>query len=180
VSELTVEEIKGIYSMRDVVERYGFHPNRAGFIRCPFHQGDRTPSLKVYEKDYHCHACGANGDIFTFVQMMEERPFSEAFRLLGGTYRPGNRKALQARRAQFLREKQEKEDADRQFLSWRSGRLGEVCRSLRMLDKLLPEMEPFTEEWAVAVSLRESNRYKYITLAFGDRKEQEDMRELDE
>ena len=83
---MTSEEIKQEYSMRDIVGRYGLIPNRAGFIPCPFHQGDRTPSLKVYEKDFHCHACGANGDIFTFVQMMEDVGFKEAFQILGGTY----------------------------------------------------------------------------------------------
>ena len=38
---MTREEIKQQYSMRDIVERYGFKPNRAGFISCPFHSGDR-------------------------------------------------------------------------------------------------------------------------------------------
>ena len=180
MSELTVEEIKGIYNMRDMVERYGFHLNRAGFISCPFHQGDRTPSLKIYEKDYHCHACGANGDIFTFVKMIEEISFSEAFRLLGGTYQPGSQKALQARRIQYLKAKQEKKEADRQFRIWHRDRIGEVCRTLRMLDGLLPVMTPLTEEWAAAVNLREQNRYKYSILSFGDRQEQEEMRELDE
>ena len=47
VIDVDCSEIKNTYSMRDIVERYGFHPNRAGFISCPFHQGDRTPSLKV-------------------------------------------------------------------------------------------------------------------------------------
>ena len=36
------EGIKSRYSMRDIAEQYGFHPNRAGFIPCPFHQGDRS------------------------------------------------------------------------------------------------------------------------------------------
>lgn len=176
---MTVEEIKGIYNMRDIVERYGFHPNRAGFISCPFHQGDRTPSLKIYEKDYHCHACGANGDIFTFVQMIEEISFSEAFRMLGGTYQLGSQKALQARRIQYLKAKQVKKEADKRFRIWHRDRIGEVCRTLRMLDGLLPVMTPLTEEWTAAVNLREHNRYKYSILSFGDRQEQEEMRESD-
>lgn len=83
---MTSEEIKAEYSMRDIAGRYGFVPNRTGFITCPFHQGDRTPSLKVYEKDFYCHACGENGDIFDFVQRMEDVDFKEAFLILGGTY----------------------------------------------------------------------------------------------
>lgn len=83
---MTAEEIKERYSMREIATRYGLEANRAGFIRCPFHQGDRTPSLKLYEKTYHCFACGANGDIFHFVEQMEHINFKEAFMILGGTY----------------------------------------------------------------------------------------------
>ena len=83
---MTVEEIKAQYSMRDVLQMYGIQPNRAGFIHCVFHQGDRTASCKIYPKDFHCHACGANGDIFTFVQRMDNCSFKDAFKRLGGSY----------------------------------------------------------------------------------------------
>ena len=46
---MTVEEIKQTYSMRDILDRYGIHVNRSSFASCPFHTGDRTPSLKVYK-----------------------------------------------------------------------------------------------------------------------------------
>ena len=49
---MTKDEIKEQYSMRDIVEQYDFHPNRAGFISCPFHSGDRTPSMKIYKKTF--------------------------------------------------------------------------------------------------------------------------------
>lgn len=83
---MTVEEIKATYTMRDILQMYGMQPNRAGFIHCPFHQGDRTASCKIYPKDFHCHACGANGDIFTFVEKMENCSFKDAFKRLGGSY----------------------------------------------------------------------------------------------
>lgn len=179
VIDVDCSEIKNTYSMRDIVERYGFHPNRAGFISCPFHQGDRTPSLKVYEKDYHCHACGANGDIFTFVQEIEGVSFKEAFLSLGGTYRPCSRIASQMRREQIKREREEQREAERERTAWKWSRLGEVCRTLRMLDRLIPGMEPYSEVWEAAVSLRERNRYYYEILAFGTKQEQEEMRNRD-
>ena len=80
------EEIKGHYDMRDIIERYGLKANRAGFIVCPFHQGDKNASMKIYEKDFHCFGCGAHGDIFKFVQMMDGVGFSDAFLSLGGEY----------------------------------------------------------------------------------------------
>ena len=138
-----------------------------------------TKAIGHHPLNYHCHACGANGDIFTFVQMIEEISFSKAFRMLGGTYQPGSQKALQARRIQYLKAKQEKKEADRRFRIWHRDRIGEVCRTLRMLDGLLPVMTPLTEEWVAAVNLREHNRYKYSILSFGDRQEQEEMRESD-
>ena len=72
---MTVDEIKQQYSMREIVDLYGIQINRSGFCSCPFHNGDRTPSMKIYPKDYHCHACGANDDIFTFVQKMDNCDF---------------------------------------------------------------------------------------------------------
>ena len=57
---MTAEEIKQTYSMRDILEKYGIHVNRSGFASCPFHTGDRTPSLKIYDRDFYCFACGKN------------------------------------------------------------------------------------------------------------------------
>ena len=84
---MTKEEIKDLYSMRDILARCGLpKPNRSGFIRCPFHN-EKTASMKIYEKDYNCFGCGANGDIFTFLQEFYSISFKDAFQMLGGTYR---------------------------------------------------------------------------------------------
>lgn len=83
---MTREEIKSTYTMRDIVGRYGFFPDGKGFIHCPFHRGDKGASLRVYKQDFHCFGCGANGDIFKFVQLMDDVPFKDAFLSLGGTY----------------------------------------------------------------------------------------------
>lgn len=107
---MTVEEIKAAYSMRDIVERYGLHPTRAGFIPCPFHQGDREPSLKVYDRDFYCHACGAHGDIFDFVMLMDGVDFKTAFQSLGGKYqKPTFSSRLAVYRSQKQREMRQKE-----------------------------------------------------------------------
>ena len=106
---MTVEEIKETYSMRDIVERYGFHPTRAGFIPCPFHSGDRQASLKVYDRGFHCHACGAHGDIIDFVMMMDEVDFKTAFQSLGGEYqKPTFTSRLAVYEAQKQREMRQK------------------------------------------------------------------------
>lgn len=105
-----MEEIKAAYSMRDIVERYGFHPTRAGFIPCPFHSGDRQASLKVYDRDFHCHACGAHGDIIDFVMMMDDVDFKTAYQSLGGEYqKPSFSSRLAVYEAQKKREMRLKE-----------------------------------------------------------------------
>lgn len=113
---MTKDEIKEKYSMRDVAEQYGLHPNRSGFISCPFHSGDRTPSLKIYKKDFHCHACGANGDIFDFVMRMDGLSFREAFQSLGGTYEKPSFSSdvaiYRARKQREMKEKQARREAE--------------------------------------------------------------------
>lgn len=79
------EDIKKTYSMRDILARYGLHPNRAGFIRCPFHE-EKTASMKIYRDSYYCFGCGEHGDIFEFISRMDNLTFREVFLELGGTY----------------------------------------------------------------------------------------------
>ena len=42
----------------------GIEPNHSGFIPCPWHDGDDTPSCKVHDEYAHCFACGESGDIY--------------------------------------------------------------------------------------------------------------------
>lgn len=139
---MTKEEIKGRYSMRDVLARYGMAPNRSGFIHCPFHSGDHQPSLKVYEKDFHCFSCGANGDIFTFVQMLEQVPFREAFCILGGDYgKPSFSTRLHVYQAQKQRQMQKKEQGRLRKKQELNNILIAVYR------KWIARMEPLSDGW---------------------------------
>ena len=48
---------------------------------CPFHS-EKTPSFSVHatRQFYHCFGCGASGDVFSFVQKIENITFPEAVR----------------------------------------------------------------------------------------------------
>ncbi|HYA24327.1 MAG TPA: DNA primase, partial [Terriglobales bacterium] len=48
---------------------------------CPFHN-EKTPSFSVHatRQFYHCFGCGASGDVFSFVQKIENITFPEAVR----------------------------------------------------------------------------------------------------
>jgi DNA primase len=50
---------------------------------CPFHQ-EKTPSFSVHatKQFYHCFGCGVSGDVFSFVQKIENISFPEAIRLV--------------------------------------------------------------------------------------------------
>ena len=82
---MEVEEIKREYSMRDILTRYGIQVNRSGMCCCPIH-GEKHPSMKVYKDSFYCFACGAHGDIFSFIQQMDNCDFKTAYLSLGGTY----------------------------------------------------------------------------------------------
>jgi DNA primase len=73
-------QIKQLLTMREVVERYGFTPDRSGYIQCPFHQGDNHGSLKIYPDDrgWHCFRCGAGGTVIDFVMKLFDISFRQA------------------------------------------------------------------------------------------------------
>jgi DNA primase len=50
---------------------------------CPFHN-EKTPSFSVHatRQFFHCFGCGVSGDVFSFVQKVENITFSEAVRLI--------------------------------------------------------------------------------------------------
>lgn len=65
--------------MMELVRRYGFEPNRNGFICCPFHH-EKTPSFKVYAGSggFHCFGCGKHGDVISFTMDYLSLSFEDA------------------------------------------------------------------------------------------------------
>lgn len=77
---MTYETIKNTLSMHDVAVRYGFEPDRAGMIVCPFHD-DVNPSLQIYDepgRGFHCFACGAGSSVIDFVMLLFNIEFKQA------------------------------------------------------------------------------------------------------
>ncbi len=80
-----IEEIKNRIDIVELVSQY-VQLKKAGRTYkglCPFHS-EKTPSFVVYpdEGRYHCFGCGADGDIFTFLEQKEGLSFPEALKLL--------------------------------------------------------------------------------------------------
>lgn len=155
---MTKEEIKDLYSMKDILERYGLpQPNRAGFICCPFHR-EKTASMKIYKRDFNCFGCGANGDIFTFVMLMDGLTFKEAFRELGGETDNSFSTRLKIYQAQKKREIQRKTE--------------EKLRKKRELNYLLMDvyrewlgrLEPLSDAWADTYNALQYQEYLWEIL----------------
>src|ERR1700691_158595 len=50
---------------------------------CPFHN-EKSPSFSVHavRQFYHCFGCGQSGDVFSFVQKIENVGFTEAIKIV--------------------------------------------------------------------------------------------------
>ncbi len=79
------DQVKENLSITDVVSTYiRLEKSGAQFrARCPFHN-EKTPSFYVSpeRKSFHCFGCNIHGDIFTFVEKIENIPFFEALKIL--------------------------------------------------------------------------------------------------
>ena len=87
---MIAEQIKQTVTMKKVAEFYGFNPNRAGYICCPFH-GDNTPSLKIYSdnRGWYCFGCNRGGDVIDFVRLLYNLNFPAACKKLNDDFALG-------------------------------------------------------------------------------------------
>ncbi len=70
--------------VRVIGEHLALKPKGREYVGlCPFHD-DHSPSMGVvpHKQIYKCHACGAGGDVFTFVQRYLKMDFREALEYL--------------------------------------------------------------------------------------------------
>lgn len=61
------EQIKELVDVPSAARHYGLEVNKSGMAVCPFHS-ERTPSCKLYERNYYCFGCQAHGDVISLVQ----------------------------------------------------------------------------------------------------------------
>lgn len=117
---MTVDEIKENVSMPSLVLAYGFHVSAAKMINCPLHT-DKVASMRIYKDGFHCFSCGAHGDVFDFVMMIDNVSFKEAYQSLGGEYQKptfSSRLAIyQAQRQRAMRQKAEERERERRRLN---------------------------------------------------------------
>ena len=131
------DTVKERCSATGVAQLYGFTPNRAGFICCPFH-GERTPSLKLFSgnRGWYCFGCHEGGDVVQFVSRLYGLNRVDALRKLNGDFALGldlDRPLSEQEQAKVAR-RQERQNfvrkTEKRFNAWRN-------QTLRMLSLCL-------------------------------------------
>lgn len=175
------EEVKNAVPMQDAARLYGFTPNRAGFIRCPFHN-DKTPSLKLYSRSFYCFGCGAHGSVIDFVAQLCKLEPIEAAKRINDDFRLG----LPMDRPQdpeAMKERQRVAEARRLFDEWREQMLNKLDACIRIANTA--DFKNLSDAAALATRWRETFEYWADILLHGnldnqiaifrDRKEVEDL-----
>jgi DNA primase len=107
-----IEEVKSRLNIADVIGEYvSLRPASAGSLKglCPFHD-EKSPSFNVRPAQgfYHCFGCGEGGDVYKFVQQMDQLSFTEAVEKLASrigfelSYEEGGASPEQGHKARLL------------------------------------------------------------------------------
>jgi len=166
------EDVRRLVCARAAAECYGFRPNRAGYITCPFHN-ERTASLKLYDDGgWHCFGCGAGGSSIDFVSKLFELSPLEAVRRMNADFnlalpldKPPSE--VQQRAAQHRRELLE---VQRAFEDWRGGfidKLNAAYRTGYAALQGLTNLDDLTDGEALAVRWLETLEYWSDCLSYG-------------
>ena len=153
------EQIRQAVTMDVAARHYGFEVGRGGFMRCPFHQGDRTASLKIYPGSggWHCFGCNKGGSVVDFVMELFGLNFKQALLRVNADFHLGlsnarpNRAAysemLERRQAeQREKERQEQKFRDMVRRMWWCRDVMEHLAPVRQGDEIF--IHPFYEEAA--------------------------------
>ena len=146
------DEAKDSVTILDAVKLYIGEPNRAGFICCPFHH-EKTPSMKLYDRNFHCFGCGAGGDVIDFVKMLFNLDPLEAVKKLNDDFRlglpldrPEDREEIEKRRRT--------QQAQKLFEEWKEELLLQLNSSIRVAN--LADFPKLSPEERTAVVYREA------------------------
>lgn len=164
----------------DVVRHYGFTPNRASFIRCPFHK-EKTASLKLFsDGGWKCFGCGAGGSVIDFVsQALGLEPLA-AVEQLNADFMLGlplHRKPTPAE-TEAARRRKEVAEAHKRFEEWRQALCVQACEAYRVAHVALQGIETpedlgrLSERETLAIQWQAYHEYLADALTIGEPEEQ--------
>ena len=134
-------KVKDSVSAPEAALYYGFAPNKAGFIRCPWH-ADKKPSLKLYEgtRGCYCYACGKGGSVIDLVAALHGVPPKVALRMINEDFGLGlnlDRQYSSSRAAQ-VRAQRKREN---EFQAWRERSLNACALLLRIYEDTIRQVD---------------------------------------
>lgn len=134
-----IEQVKSAVNIVDVISDYQtlVKRGRHWIGICPFH-ADSTPSLTVNPamQIYKCFACGAGGDVISYVQHVEGCSFTEALQMLAARAHiqlPADTQETEEERAQRLEKERLKAQNRERQQEFESGR--DNCFYLQYLEE---------------------------------------------
>lgn len=163
------DEVKALLTMDAVVRQYGYTPNRAGFLRCPFHD-DKTPSMKLYRDGFHCFGCGAHGDAIDYVGRLFGMSPLEAAGRLNEDFHLGLSMSGEPPDSEGQRKREREKQARELFCAWRLQMLNQIDLAIRTAN--LANLDKLTDAETVAIRYRESFVYWSDLLMNGTDKQQ--------
>lgn len=157
------DEVKARLTMEQVAREYGYTPNRAGFICCPFH-AEKTASLKLYDRSFHCYGCGAGGSVIDFIAMLFNLDPLDAVKRLNEDFHLGLDLGARPDPAE-LRERKRTQEAKKLFDEWREGMLNQLDACIRTAN--LADFDNLTDAAALALQWKETFVYWADVLMHG-------------
>lgn len=153
--------------MVPVARYYGYTPNRAGYIPCPFHP-DKTASLKLYSggRGWYCFGCKKGGTVIDFAARLLNLSPLEAVKRLKTDFHLGLDLEYKEPTPQERRELQRRREVNATFKffeKWRSDMLQKLNSCLREAHLLLkgsPNLDRLTE--AQSLAIREQAQLEYL------------------
>lgn len=175
-------EIRRLVKPQEVAERYGFTPNRQGFICCPFHH-EKTPSLKLYPDSWYCFGCKAGGSVIDFVERIEgySEPIEAVKKLIADFHLPlsvGKPLTVKERKqiAQAQEKRQRAAAVDNALASWidqTTDRLAATYRTghlalMQIQERQAEDLDRLTAEEALAIRLEPEVEWMLDELTSSD------------
>lgn len=173
-------EARRLVSAREVAELNGLHPNRSGFVCCPFHH-EKTASLKLFPNGtWHCFGCGKGGSSIDLEMRLHGVEPLEAVRRLNEAFRLGLPLDRPPDKAEWAAAQRRREISDtyRLFEEWRDNMIRQLNNCFRLAHLTMKSIETpedydrLTDTQALAI--REQARVEYYSdiLTAGTMEEQ--------
>lgn len=143
-------EIRDRVTAAEALPFYGLTVDKAGFCKCPFHQGDNTGSLKIYtgNRGWHCFACGAGSSVVDFVMQYFGLSFLDAQRKINDDFglglpidKPQSRQEQIEAANRARKQREAMQERERKIQSLRDA-VDRALTAFVLLDKLMMRRQP--------------------------------------